>query len=74
MLQESEVTACCRRMRSLLVAEELGHCLLQESEVTACCRTIFAAARDNNLPEVLSYIHVEQRTPLTSMVFGVSSP
>ena len=38
-----------------------------------CFRTIFAAARDNNLPEVLSYIHVEQRTPLVSMVFTVSS-
>ena len=37
-----------------------------------CCRTIFVAARDNNLPAVLSYIHVEQRTPMVSMVFTVS--
>ncbi|XP_076470410.1 b(0,+)-type amino acid transporter 1-like [Babylonia areolata] len=34
-------------------------------------RTIFAAARDSNLPEVLSYIHVGKRTPLTSMTFSI---
>ncbi|XP_059164936.1 b(0,+)-type amino acid transporter 1-like [Physella acuta] len=32
-------------------------------------RSTFAAARDENLPEVLCFIHVRQLTPLTSMVF-----
>ncbi|KAI8791220.1 b(0,+)-type amino acid transporter 1 [Biomphalaria glabrata] len=32
-------------------------------------RSTFAAARDGNFPEVLSFIHVKQLTPLTSMVF-----
>ncbi|KAK7114590.1 hypothetical protein V1264_000628 [Littorina saxatilis] len=35
-------------------------------------RTIFAAARDDNLPGVLSYIHVQQRTPLPSMLFCIT--
>ncbi|XP_025115068.1 b(0,+)-type amino acid transporter 1-like isoform X2 [Pomacea canaliculata] len=35
-------------------------------------RLIFAAARDNNLPAFLSYIHVKQRTPLTSTIFTIA--
>ncbi|KAK3773862.1 hypothetical protein RRG08_057909 [Elysia crispata] len=32
-------------------------------------RSIFVAARDGNLPSILSYIHVDKLTPLPTMVF-----
>ncbi|XP_046580353.1 b(0,+)-type amino acid transporter 1-like [Haliotis rubra] len=34
-------------------------------------RVVYAAARDNNLPEILSYIQVKQLTPLPSMMFTI---
>ncbi|XP_067652380.1 b(0,+)-type amino acid transporter 1-like isoform X2 [Haliotis asinina] len=34
-------------------------------------RVVYAAARDNNLPEILSYIQVKQLTPLPSMIFTI---
>ncbi|GFR85810.1 B(0,+)-type amino acid transporter 1 [Elysia marginata] len=33
-------------------------------------RTMFVAARDGNLPSILSFIHVEKLTPLPTMVFN----
>ncbi|XP_071092211.1 b(0,+)-type amino acid transporter 1-like [Haliotis cracherodii] len=34
-------------------------------------RVVYAAARDNNLPEILSYIQVKQLTPMPSMLFTI---
>ena len=35
-------------------------------------RVIFAAARDGNFPEVMSYIHVSKRTPIPAISISVS--
>lgn len=35
-------------------------------------RVIFAAARDGNFPEVMSYIHVSKRTPIPAISITVS--
>lgn len=36
------------------------------------CRTLFVAARENQFPEVLSYVNVRRVTPIPCIIFTVS--